>query len=214
MNDSIILKISNALEHMKANSRNLSSLRQWTKKLKDVNDLISNPNLSDKINDVILSCEEAITTSDLYEREGIISSQYKKTRAIMKSMIREELEKLQNKIEEKNIEDFCILRNNGYELVLKGSFDFCYYHELEIVFRDVQFMICPGQIFSVNNFRFANKDEIDEIIKFSEGYETQGFVICLEHTLWNEKYYIIANEVETKWETVKYYNEKEAYSNS
>ncbi|WDV47163.1 hypothetical protein PV797_05530 [Clostridiaceae bacterium M8S5] len=206
MNDSLILKISNALEHMNANSRNLSSLKKWTKKLRDINQSLNNTKLYDEINDVISSCEEAIATKDVYVREGIISTQYKKTKAIMKSILQDELSKLQRELEERNIEDFCIEKNNGYEVILKGSFDLSYYHELEIIFKDVQFMICPCQIFSVNNLRLATKEEIKNITNVSEGYETQGFVIVLEHTLWNEKYFIIANEVKTKWKTVKYYN--------
>jgi len=45
------------------------------------------------------------------------------------------IDELQNKLEEIDINDFCIIRfDRSGKLLLAGSFDFCYYHEVEIVF--------------------------------------------------------------------------------
>lgn len=206
MRNSILLRIYSILEHMYVNSKTLSESCKWIKDLKEAYELIDNHDISDSVKDIVASCESAILVTNLKERNYILETQFNKVKKIMKSSIVKILENLQEKLEKGNIEDFYIIKSNGYELILAGSFDSSYYHEVEITFLDVQFIVCPGQNFSINRFRLATDSEIKELAKYTSGYDTQGFTICLEHTEWNEKYYIVVNEIEVNWEYVYYYN--------
>lgn len=206
MNDSLVLRINNALEHINANIRNVSSNKKWIKKMKITNESIDNKEMSEQINIVIDSLEKAMDIEDVRERGKVISKQYKIIRSMIKEKISRQLRELMEKLKEKNIENFSIIRSNGCELVLKGCFDLQFEHEIEVVFRDTKFIVCPGQMFNANNFRLATCDEVKEIACLTNGYEKQGYVICLEHTIWKEKYYIIANDVNTVWRNSKYYS--------
>ncbi|MFZ5986763.1 MAG: hypothetical protein ACOYWZ_06530 [Bacillota bacterium] len=124
----------------------------------------------------------------------------------MNDSINEIINCFQNELERTNIEDFYIIRyERSGRLLLAGSFDFSYYHDVEIIFYDVSFICCPGSTFTVNKLRLATNSEIEEVSRFMDGYEKDGFVICLEDSIFNSKYFIAAYELKYKFQKVHYY---------
>jgi len=51
--------------------------------------------------------------------------------------IRNKLESINNYVQNSNGLDFLIRDYDGYKLSLVGSFDLCYYHEIEIIFYEI-----------------------------------------------------------------------------
>lgn len=122
----------------------------------------------------------------------------------------EVLDLLENEIKELNIEEFTILElsSNG-TLTIAGSFDFCYYHNIEIYFLNTKYVSCPID-FSNARFRLATSQEYEYIknkVLFKNS--ANGLLICIEAQKWIsgdfEKHYIMAEDVKYKVETVFYY---------
>ena len=127
--------------------------------------------------------------------------------------IKQKLESFQNDIDTMNIEDFYIIKyDNSEKLILAGSFDFSYYHNLEIIFTNVSFILLPGSVFTINKIRLAKNDEIKKLQEFSYGYN-EGFTFCLEDTYYDNKFYISANDFEYKVQTVYYYKRENLKEN-
>lgn len=205
MNTNFILEISNIFDFLDTNSQDISVISEGIFKLKRIAKSKHEHEIIGTINDIISSTENAILTSNLKERQNIIRFQQNRIKQIMVDLANNTLIKLQQDLEKTNIEDFKIISFDGYNFVLAGSFDFCYYHEIEIALVDVKFISCPGGIITINNFRLATETEITEIEKFLYKHDKQGIVICLEDK-YDEKYYIIANGIEVRWGLVYYYN--------
>lgn len=128
----------------------------------------------------------------------------------MKDRIQDVLKRLQQDLEQSNIEDFFIVTyDRRGKLVLAGSFDFCYYHDVEIIFHDVSFICCPGSTFTVNHFGIAEETVINNLSHIMNGYDKEGSVISLSDTFSNTSYYIGAHDVEYKFHKVKYYDKKQ-----
>lgn len=124
----------------------------------------------------------------------------------MESNILSIIDSFQNELDKTNVEDFYIIRyDRSGKLILAGSFDFCYYHNVEIIFHDVSFICCPSSTFTVNRLRIADESEIQELHQMIHGYQKDGFAICMEDTFSNTSYYIIAHDIEYKFQKVNYY---------
>lgn len=89
-------------------------------------------------------------------------------------------------------------------LVLAGSFNFSYYHNIEITFNEVSFVTCPGGIFTVELFRLATEDELKRLNVFSYGYNDTP-TICLEDQTFKTAFFISAAEVNYTLQNVYYY---------
>lgn len=115
------------------------------------------------------------------------------------------LKKLNHELSKTNISDFYIYDYSSRpSLILAGSFDFSYYHNIEITFNEVSFVTCPGGIFTVDLFRLATPDEVTRLNEFTYGYnDTQA--ICLEDTTFKTTFFISAAEVNYKFQNVYYY---------
>jgi hypothetical protein len=121
--------------------------------------------------------------------------------------IEETIMKLQSQLENTNIDNFyiaCLDRSRN--LLLLGSFDFSYHHELEVIFQDVSFICCPTEGFIINSFRIACEDEITKLEKvMNDSWE--GTIMALEDTTYHKSYYIVAGKIEYNFQLVKYFNE-------
>lgn len=123
--------------------------------------------------------------------------------------INRRLTTLQLDIEQRNISDFSILGfDNNNTLTLAGSFDFSYYHDIEIMFKNVSFLSCPSSFFKANRFRLANEEEQKHILALSHGY-SEGFVICLEDTDFQHRFYLSAEDIDYVVGTVYYYKREQ-----
>jgi hypothetical protein len=165
---------------------------------------IKNDDIYLSISSSIVKIENSLPLSNIDEYYEIINTEVKKAFQIIYSISYKTIETLQNELCKTNIDRFAIINSNRDSLTLAGSFDFCYYHEIEIEFLDVEFIFCPGGIFSVNCIRVASETEINELSKSLNGYSKRGFVVCLENRF-KEKFYIISQQVNYRWGMVYYY---------
>ena len=81
-------------------------------------------------------------------------------------------------IQSDNISDFRIERYEINNLLLTGSFDFCYYHSLELNFTEVSYISLPTE-FNYPIFRIANLSEIQSI-RQQIFLEPEDLVYCIE----------------------------------
>ncbi|WP_312116665.1 hypothetical protein [Brevibacillus reuszeri] len=122
-----------------------------------------------------------------------------------KGRISRKLEAIQKEIDQRNIGDFRIIKYEyNEELTLAGSFDFSYYHDIEIFFKNVSFIACPGSEFKANRIRLANEAEEEMLYKISHAYQ-EGVTICLEDTYFGHKFYLSVSDLEYQVQTVYYY---------
>ena len=166
--------------------------------LKVINESIEEKKVRNDFNIILIETEKAIRLEHKI-RCQIISEQFIKIKEIIKDIFREVINDLQNKLQHSNISEFNIIYKTEYDLILAGSFDFAYYHDVEIIFKDVDFILCPGCYFSIDNFRLATNYEISQLNKCIHGWEEEGFVTCLD-----DRYYIVAQQIKFKFHNVKY----------
>ncbi|WP_434749951.1 hypothetical protein [Paenibacillus amylolyticus] len=119
------------------------------------------------------------------------------------------LEQLQQELKAGNIEHFYKIepgQKQSQQLVLAGSFDFSYYHNVEITFTEVEFILCPGTIFNVELFRLATEEENTQLNSIMHGYERNGTVFCLENEFEQQRFYIVAKQMTYHFGMVYYYD--------
>ncbi|QDY83536.1 hypothetical protein FQU75_08995 [Paenibacillus polymyxa] len=108
-------------------------------------------------------------------------------------------------LSQNNIDHFYIYDYTSRpKLVLAGSFDFSYYHNIEITFYEVSFLSCPGGVFSIECFRLANDKELELLKTVSYGFH-EGPVICMEDPTFGSRFFIAAESLDYELKTVYYY---------
>lgn len=99
-----------------------------------------------------------------------------------------------------NINDMRVAFYNGHLLSLVASFDLCYYHEIELLFKDLRSMdlsFYPGVNFLDDHSPLISLEtSTDGTLKFS-------FIGCNDN-----KIYITCDDFDYKIEMVKYFDEK------
>lgn len=110
------------------------------------------------------------------------------------------------KLLNENVYDFEILNfSKDGTLTIVGSFDFAYYHLVEIYFKEVTYISCPTS-FNFATFRLATEDE-RSYVKKTVGME--GNIICIvlheDIPKWCVKHFVIAKEIQYKFGPVFYY---------
>jgi len=114
----------------------------------------------------------------------------------------------QKELVKTNINDFLINRYDlSGNLLIVGSFDFGYYHDVEIIFYDVTFIACPTS-FTADKLRLATNQEIDRLRNITYENGGDGYVFCFEDTFSLTKFYIIAHNVEFNFEKVMYFDKE------
>lgn len=128
-------------------------------------------------------------------------------------MMAEKLSKLTDELKNTNIDDFYIIHyDSSSKLTLAGSFDFSYYHDIEITFDDVSFISCPGSVFKVDTFRLATQEESKLLYEISHGYN-EHTAICLEDNMFKTKFFITANDLNYSLAKVYYYQRENLQPN-
>lgn len=123
----------------------------------------------------------------------------------MKGKISERLIEIQRNIDEMNIGDFYVIStDHARNVVVAGSFDFSYYHNIEINFVEVSFISCPLSLFMIDTIRLATIEESKQLGIWSCGYH-EGFVICLEDSVYKHKFFLACSDVAYSKRTVYYY---------
>ncbi|WP_417397369.1 hypothetical protein [Gimesia chilikensis] len=118
-------------------------------------------------------------------------------------------------VEKTNIDDFRIESYTGSNLLITGSFDFAYYHEVEVEFREVLYLSLPV-LFWNPHFRLASVDEIKAVRKFiAVGDRHTVFCIEAESDVSFEKipFYVVAESVRLREGTVYYYEREHLEEN-
>ncbi|QDU50362.1 hypothetical protein [Gimesia panareensis] len=101
------------------------------------------------------------------------------------------------------------------ELLITGSFDFAYYHEVEVEFREVTYLSLPV-LFWNPHFRLPLDDEIEAVRKFiAVGDRHMVFCIEAESDAGFEKipFYVVAESVVLREGTVYYYEREHLEEN-
>jgi len=121
----------------------------------------------------------------------------------MKSI--QELEQLNQLVLDKNLSDFGFYFN-GTHLTMNGSFDFSYYHDVEVLFEQVSYISIPVY-FHWPRFRMADDSECLSISRFI-ALEKKDKVFCIEAetTSSNGKlpFFLVAQDIKIKIERVEY----------
>jgi len=132
----------------------------------------------------------------------------------MHNKIEEIIKRFNNELEKTSIEDFYIIRfDRSGKLILAGSIDFCYYHDVEIIFHEVSFICCPASTFTVNRLRIANEFENQKLNQIMCGNQEEGFYIAMDDTFSNISYYLVAQEIEYKFQEIKYFDKDKVIGN-
>ncbi|MCV9948573.1 hypothetical protein [Paenibacillus sp. BT-177] len=123
----------------------------------------------------------------------------------MNHSIQSKLMQLNEILSQNNIDHYYIYDYTSRpKLVLAGSFDFSYYHNIEITFYEVSFLSCPGGVFSIECFRLANDKELEMLKTVSYGF-LEGPVICMEDQTFGTRFFIAAESLDYELKTVFYY---------
>ncbi len=115
---------------------------------------------------------------------------------------------LQNELDRRNLGDFRFLKftEEGI-LIIIGSDDFGYYHEVEITFSGVTYISCPTS-FEFARFRLATKLEEEELKpKLFDGLNDIKICIVLDEEIDKSpiKHFIVAKEMKYEFSTTFYY---------
>ena len=103
--------------------------------------------------------------------------------------------------------EFSVVSYNNGELIIGGSEDFCYYHNFEIIFKNV-FTINGNLEWKVNaqNMAVEILKESTEAIELNKKYRVeQGYTIFKFTSEENLNIYVIAEDIVFKNEIVKYH---------
>ena len=125
--------------------------------------------------------------------------------------IMREFDRINEIVETTSTVDFRIQSYDSANLMITGSFDFCYYHEVEILFSKVSYFSLPTD-FRYPKFRIATIKEIDQIKKnIAIGTEKTIFCIEAEPTCDLEKspYFVVAESVSFNEGRVFYYERED-----
>jgi len=121
-----------------------------------------------------------------------------------------EFDRLNELVKTTNTVDFRIQSYDAVNLILTGSFDFCYYHEVEVTFHEVSYISLPAD-FSYPTLRKAAHEEIVRIAKFIT-VNSEETVFCIEaetsSSLEKLPFYVVAEGISLK-EGIVFYYERE-----
>jgi hypothetical protein len=118
-----------------------------------------------------------------------------------------ELNRINEIVDTTNTVDYRIQSYDSVNLMLTGSFDFCYYHEVELLFHEVSYISLPAD-FSYPKFRKATLAEISDIEKLI-AVDSEETVFCIEAetscSLEKLPFFVVAERVSLNEGLVFYY---------
>ena len=122
-----------------------------------------------------------------------------------------ELERINEIVETTNTVDYRIQSYDSVNLMITGSFDFCYYHEVELTFHEVSYISLPAD-FGNPTFRLATEKECADINKIIAVDEEEK-VFCIEadttRTIEKLLFFVVAEKVTLNEGTVFYYERED-----
>ena len=125
------------------------------------------------------------------------------------------LDKINSIIQKKDLPDFKIDSYIQDNLVLTGSHDFCYYHEIEIKFKEVYYISLPSE-FYYPLFRLATLEETQAIEQLV-AIELEAKAYCIEAEITSSiaplPFYLVAEAINVCEEKVYYYSRENLREN-
>jgi len=125
------------------------------------------------------------------------------------------LTKINSVIRNKSIPDFQIYSYNPNNILLVGSHDLCYYHELEIEFKEVWYLSLPTE-FCYPTFRFVTLEESNSIKRFVD-IEAEAIIYGVEAETSSSieplTFYIVAETISVRERKVYYYQRENLQAN-
>jgi hypothetical protein len=112
--------------------------------------------------------------------------------------------------QETNTTDYCIHSYENDDLLILGSFDFSYYHQVEVLFENVKYFDIATW-FSYPYFRQATSKEMKNI-RSQNLIEAEDKVFCIEAETENSMdrtaFFIVAEKMTVRPGMVYYYERK------
>lgn len=118
-----------------------------------------------------------------------------------------EFDRINHIANETNTNDFRMESFDGATLVITGSFDFVYYHEVEVIFSEVSYISLPTD-FHYPLFRLATEEERARV-RTATALEPEDIVYCIEaettSSIERLPFFIVAQKMEVSEGTVYHY---------
>lgn len=204
MDGNIYLKLEDFLDSIEMNLHNIVFIKENVENIRKLNKTVLQTELKFQLTDIVNKIDSLLLESMKSERDKEIIGECKKAKQLLYSIPTKVLHDFQKRLEKTNIDEFRIINHDGTNIILAGSFDFCYYHEVEVMFLNVDF-ICSPSHFKANTFRLATNDEIISLNIFMNEFKRTGLTFCMEDRSFGEKSYIVALGLNINWGTVYYY---------
>lgn len=199
----VFQEIEDIFDNLIMNLHSVITIKENIEKLKKLNETIQEETIKKQILETINSVDLLLLKSDIKQRDIEIQNQYERAKEILFSVSIGALRDFQKELEKTNIDDFYIIELDYNNLTIAGTFDSCYYHEVELIFMQVEFLCCPKH-FTASNFRIATKEEKIELERFSNQIGS-GLTFCIEDKHSGDKHFIVAHGFKANWGTVFYY---------
>ena len=196
----VLLRLESKIDHSKANINRTGTVVSFLREAISIIDESQNVDMLSNLRTELVDLIRLLNSSSSTE----IINKLRLLKDGIQQFSLNKLEYLNKRIANEKINDFYILDNDGFNMVIAGSFDLSYYHNVEIKFCEVEFICCP-QRFEVDQIRHATADEILELSKTVRVVGNDSIAFCLVDSSFGDKYYILAHAIEYKFETVFYY---------
>jgi hypothetical protein len=206
MCDDTYSKIESLFEFIVINYNNIKLVNESIQKIGTLIDLIPQNDTKEQFGDILNEINTILHATEIIEKNTALKKQYNKIKLLLFSFSIDILNDFQKKLEKTNIDEFNVINYDGINLMLAGSFDFCYYHNVELIFSEVEFICCQNY-FKADNFRIATNRELADLNMITNSnIDSSGFAFCMEDKYFGDKSFIIAHGLRQKWGTVFYYN--------
>lgn len=115
------------------------------------------------------------------------------------------MEELQKILLTKKIIDFEFLEYKDFTLKVAASFDFSYYHNVEIIFYGVSYIACATKLINTE-IRFGTKEEREQLLKSKRISYMEDDEILFCFSIFNDldKHYILAEGFDYEVKDVRY----------
>lgn len=115
--------------------------------------------------------------------------------------MKKKIDQINKELEKCGLDFFYIYQFSfGGNLIIAGSFDFSYYHNIELSFANASFILCPTEGFKVNKILISSEKQ--KLKKHMKGFENEGYVFCLKTD--SGDFFIVADDINLKDKQVMY----------
>lgn len=99
-----------------------------------------------------------------------------------------------NNLVESGVDHFQVDSFDSCRLLIVGSLDLCYYHNVEVEFADVAYISCPTHFFDPT-FRIGVSGERERLVSVLGDFEENVYCIDASAGSWPQTFFIVARSV-------------------